>query len=125
MRVYPLHFGQWDNVLPNPLSGNYRVTFLTGPAQKSSKYGTGPTQQQKMTKYTGPTQDTEDDWVFNKQFLSLKKIPVSSAESRSLSVTEVCAMPRREWSVPQRQFLVEKKLQGICVAQIQAEYAQR
>ena len=43
----------------------YRVTFLTGPAQKSSKYGTGPTQQQKMTKYTGPTQDTEDDWVFN------------------------------------------------------------
>ena len=103
----------------------YRVIFLTGPAQKSSKYGTGPTQQQKMTKYTGPTQDTEDDWVFNKQFLSLKKIPVSSAESRSLSVTEVCAMPRREWSVPQRQFLVEKKLQGICVAQIQAEYAQR
>ena len=39
----------------------YRVIFLTGPAQKSSKYGTGPTQQQKMTKYTGPTQDTEDD----------------------------------------------------------------
>ena len=34
----------------------YRVTFLTGPAQKSSKYGTGPTQQQKITKYTGPTQ---------------------------------------------------------------------
>ena len=28
-------------------------------------------------------------------------------------------MPRREWSVPQRQFLVEKKLQGICVAQKQ------
>ena len=22
----------------------YRVSFLTGPAQKSSKYGTGPTQ---------------------------------------------------------------------------------
>ena len=44
---------------------SYRVIFLTGPAQKSSKYGTGPTQQQKMTKYTGPTQDTEDDWVFN------------------------------------------------------------
>ena len=39
----------------------YRVIFLTGPAKKSSKYGTGPTQQQKMTKYTGPTQDTEDD----------------------------------------------------------------
>ena len=26
----------------------YRVIFLTGPAQKSSKYGTGPTQQQKI-----------------------------------------------------------------------------
>ena len=34
----------------------YRVSFLTGPAQKSSKYGTGPGQQQKLTKYTGPTQ---------------------------------------------------------------------
>ena len=34
----------------------YRVSFLTGPAQKSSKYGTGPAQQQKLTKYTGPTQ---------------------------------------------------------------------
>ena len=102
----------------------YRVTFLNGPAQKSSKYGTGPTQQQKMTKYTGPTQDTEDDWVFNKQFLSLKKYRFLLQEV-SFSVTEVCAMPRREWSVPQRQFLVEKKLQGICVAQIQAEYAQR
>ena len=25
-----------------------------------------------MTKYTGPTQDTEDDRVFNKQFLFIK-----------------------------------------------------
>ena len=31
--------------------------LLTGPIQKSSKYGTGPLQQEKMTKYTGPTQD--------------------------------------------------------------------
>ena len=36
---------------------NYRVVFLTGPTQKSSKYGTGPPQQEKLTKYTGPTQD--------------------------------------------------------------------
>ena len=35
---------------------DYRVSFLTGPAQKSSKYETGPAQQQKLTKYTGPTQ---------------------------------------------------------------------
>ena len=26
----------------------YRVSFLTGPAQKSSKYGTGPAQWQKI-----------------------------------------------------------------------------
>ena len=31
--------------------------FFTGPTQKSSKYGTGLLQQEKMTKYTGPTQD--------------------------------------------------------------------
>ena len=37
---------------------SYRVVFFTGPTQKSSKYGTGPPQQEKMTKYTGPTQDT-------------------------------------------------------------------
>ena len=34
----------------------YRVFFSTGPTPKTSKYGTGPTQLQKMTKYTGPTQ---------------------------------------------------------------------
>ena len=33
------------------------MVFLTGPTQKSSKYGTGPPQQEKMTKYTGPIQD--------------------------------------------------------------------
>ena len=31
----------------------YRVFFLTGPTQKSSKYGTGPPQYRKMTKFTG------------------------------------------------------------------------
>ena len=36
----------------------YRVAFSNCPTQKSSKYGTGPPQQEKMTKYTGPTQDT-------------------------------------------------------------------
>ena len=33
--------------------------FFTGPTQKSSKYGIGPPQQEKMTKYTGPTQICE------------------------------------------------------------------
>ena len=37
---------------------------MTGPAQKSSKYGTGPPQQEKMTKYTGPAQDTETTIFF-------------------------------------------------------------
>ena len=27
--------------------------FFTGPPPKSSKYGTGPPQQEKMTKFTG------------------------------------------------------------------------
>ena len=30
----------------------YRVTFFSGPAHKSSKYGTGPTQKWKMTEFT-------------------------------------------------------------------------
>ena len=34
---------------------SYRVFFSKGPTQKSSKYGIGPTQQDKMAKYTGPT----------------------------------------------------------------------
>ena len=34
----------------------YRVFFSKGPTQKISKYGIGPTQQDKMAKYTGPTQ---------------------------------------------------------------------
>ena len=36
-------------------------SWLLAPTQKSYKYGTGPPQQKKMTKYTGPTQDTKDD----------------------------------------------------------------
>ena len=83
-----------------------------------------PPNSKKVTKYTGPPQGPNVGKVFNKQFLSLKKYWFLLQEV-SFSVTEVCAMPRREWSVPQRQFLVEKKLLGICVAQIQAEYAQR
>ena len=45
-----MNFGYWEKALKNyPIpSNNYRVSFLTGPAQKSSKYGTGPTQQQKI-----------------------------------------------------------------------------
>ena len=35
----------------------YRVFFFSkGPTQKSSKYGIGPSQQDKIAKYTGPTQ---------------------------------------------------------------------
>ena len=34
----------------------YRVFFSKGPTQKSSKYGIGPSQQDKIAKYTGPTQ---------------------------------------------------------------------
>ena len=30
--------------------------FSKGPTQKSSKYGIGPSQQDKIAKYTGPTQ---------------------------------------------------------------------
>ena len=37
------------------VSPTYRVVFLTGPTQKSSKYGTGPPQQEKITRYTGPS----------------------------------------------------------------------
>ena len=36
--------------------GSHRVFFSKGPTQKSSKYGIGPTQQDKMAKYTGPIQ---------------------------------------------------------------------
>ena len=35
----------------------YRVFHLTGPPPKSSKYGTGPPNKKKITKYTGPTQN--------------------------------------------------------------------
>ena len=30
--------------------------FFKGPIQKSFKYGIGPSQQDKIAKYTGPTQ---------------------------------------------------------------------
>ena len=45
----------------------YRVIFSNGPTQKSSKYGSGPIQQDK--KCTGPTQRSSDVRVVNNQFL--------------------------------------------------------
>ena len=41
--------------------------FSKGPTQKSSKYEIGPTQQDKMAKYTGPTQSYKNVRVVNKQ----------------------------------------------------------
>ena len=79
-----------------------------------------------MTKYTGPIQYTEDDRVFNKQFLFIKiDCSVDSAVS---VVTDLCGSfirMVREWIDAQRIFLVEKKMQGADLAQIGAEYANR
>ena len=36
--------------------------FSKGPTQKISKYGIGPTQQDKMGKYTGPTQSYQREF---------------------------------------------------------------
>ena len=41
--------------------------FFNGPTQKSSKYEIGPTQQDKMAKYTGPTLSYKNVRVVNKQ----------------------------------------------------------
>ena len=49
-------FKDITNVIPICQIGKYRVFFSKGPTQKISKYGIGPTQQDKMAKYTGPTQ---------------------------------------------------------------------
>ena len=115
----------------------YRVVFLTGPAQKSSKYGTGPPQQKKMTKYTGPTQDTEDDRVFNKQFLFIKNncwscsfscyrvLWIINQDGQGTDFEFQSFTMVREWTVAQRTFLVEKKMQGADLAQIGAEYGHR
>ena len=46
-----------NNLIEKCLKAFYKVFFFSkGPTQKSSKYGVGPTQQDKMAKYTGPTQ---------------------------------------------------------------------
>ena len=45
-------FSFWNQTL---LPLWYRVFFSKGPTQKSSKYGIGPSQQDKIAKYTGPT----------------------------------------------------------------------
>ena len=111
------------------------MVFFTGPAQKSSKYGTGPPQQEKMTKYTGPTQDTED--VFNKQFLFIKNncwscsfscyrvLWIINQDGQGTDFEFQSFTMVREWTVAQRTFLVEKKMQGAHLAQIGAEYGHR
>ena len=52
-----LRFGGRDYTQPGWVEGIYiyRVFFSEGPTQKSSKYGIGPSQQDKITKYAGHT----------------------------------------------------------------------
>ena len=92
-----------------------RVVSSTGcffqlvPPRKVLSMELVPPNSKKMTKYTGPTQDTEDDRVFNKQFLLIKTNCWSCSFScyRAFSLIGMV----REWTAPQRTFLVEKKLQ--------------
>ena len=50
------HFIFIATFFQNRCDANIQGVFSKGPTQKSSKYGIGPTQQDKMAKYTGPTQ---------------------------------------------------------------------
>ena len=51
-----------------PTISYYRVFFSKGPTQKSFKYGIGPTQQDKMAKYTGPTQSYQMSEMLTNNF---------------------------------------------------------
>ena len=42
--------------------------FSKGPTQKSSKYGIGPSQQDKIAKYTGPTQSYQMSELLTSNF---------------------------------------------------------
>ena len=89
-----------------------------------------------MTKYTGPTQNR----FFNNQFQLIKNYQTSVCIRSHWK--QKCYTPKdparivvtlvnfrvvmvREWDVPQRTFLIEKKFGGADLAQIQAEYANR
>ena len=67
-----------------------------------------------MTKYTGPTQDTEDDWVFNKQFLSLKKYRFLLQEVTVLDVVDELNNHKQDKVV--RSVLKMKERARSCVA---------
>ena len=101
--------------------GKYRLFFSKGPTQKSSKYGIGPSQQDKIAKYTGPTQSYQMSELLTKNFFCQKNycfVELQSFQSYTHFITMV-----RVWTVRQRTFLVEQKLQGADLAQITAEYA--
>ena len=103
------------------LSPSYRVFFSKGPTQKSSKYGIGPSQQDKIAKYTGPTQSYQMSELLTNNFCCQKNycfVELQSFQSYTHFITMV-----RVWTVRQRTFLVEQKLQGADLAQITAEYA--
>ena len=46
--------------------------FSKGPTQKSSKYGIGPSQQDKIAKYTGPTQSYQMSELLTNNFCCQK-----------------------------------------------------
>ena len=97
--------------------------FSKGPTQKISKYGIGPSQQDKIAKYTGPTKSYQMSELLTNNFCCQKNycfVKLLSFQNYIHFITMV-----RVWTVRQRTFLVERKLQGADLAQITAEYAQR
>ena len=92
------------------------VFFSKGPTQKSSKYGIGPSQQDKIAKYTGPTQSYQMSELLTNNFCCQKNycfVELQSFQSYTHFITMV-----RVWTVRQRTFLVERKLKGADLAQI-------
>ena len=91
--------------------------------EKFLVYGIGPSQQDKIAKYTGPTQSYQMSELLTNNFCCQKNycfVELQSIQSYTHFITMV-----RVWTVRQRTFLVERKLQGADLAQITAEYAQR
>ena len=64
------HYLMLERNSPGAIKKSYRVFFSKGPTQKSSNYGIGPTQQDKMAKYTGPTQSYQMSELLTNDFQS-------------------------------------------------------
>ena len=97
--------------------------FSKGPTQKSSKYGIGPFQQDKIAKYTGPTQSYQMSELLTNNFCCQKNycfVELQSFQSYTHFCQNLVPEMARQWLSAEMKWFISQnytaKMAGVKIA---------